>query len=1050
MSVCAACGRDNPENAAFCNGCGARLVPAAAPREQRKTVTVLFCDVTGSTAMGERLDPESLRQVMRRYFDAARRVIEHHGGTVEKFIGDAVMAVFGVPVLHEDDALRAVRAAAGLRDALAALNGELERDYGTIVTVRLGVNTGPVVTGTEERLATGDAVNLAARLEQAAAPGEIVIGPETWRLVRHTVTVEPLAPLELKGKSLPVSAYRLVEMVADARGGGARIESAMVGRATQSRMLNDAFANVVDGRSCSLFTVLGAAGVGKSRLTAEFLNGVDALKVQGRCLPYGEGITYWPVISIVKQLLDATSLTGAAALMERDLAVATAIRTLLGDLTVTTSSTEIAWAVRKLLEAAAETRPLVVVFDDVHWGEPTLFDLIEHIGDFSRDAPILVACLGRPELLDRRPGWGGGKLNATTVLLQPLNAADTETLIDELLPADSGIPVELRDRVRATAAGNPLFVEEIVAMVRDSTSHDVIVPPTIKALLAARFDQLQPDERGLLERGSIEGQSFHRGAVEAMASDERDVAGRLMTLVRKDLLRPDRPVFAGEDAFAFRHLLIRDAAYDSLPKAERAELHARFAAWLLTHGTDVEELEEIAGYHLEQAFRYRTELGPVDENARRLSAAGAAHLQSAGRRALDRGDTAAAVNLLERADLLIPEEHIEFALEKALISGLGMSGRLNDALARADRAAEQRSAAGDTVREMQARLIGALWRRSIDPELGDEDLLAQLERARPVIEASGDDSALASLELVAGEEQRYGCRFESALASLTSAMEHARRAGEPWLVTSARTFASGAVANGPTPCEEALVWLARERTESEGFLPSLALWEASTLAERGQFREARALFASTVDQLGERGLTTRVATAMQVGWHIESLAGDLVAAEHIARQGVEQLEQLGGLGWLSTQACHLAEALYALGRFDEAEQWALRGLEVGGAGDVLTQLLALEVRAKLVARRGDLGPGLRLAEQADALAKTTEAPLLKADAALALAEVQYLSGNFEEAHEHGRRAREHYERKGSTAGVAQVQRVVELWEAQPHSLAAHAQNGDVDKPDLCR
>ena len=254
------------------------LKTAAPSRAQRKTVTVLFCDVTGSTALGERLDPESLREVMRRYFDAARKVIEQHGGTVEKFIGDAVMAVFGVPVLHEDDALRAVRAAIGLRDALADLNGELERDYGTTVTVRTGVNTGPVVTGTEERLATGDAVNLAARLEQAAAPGEIVIGHETWALVRDLVTAELLAPMDLKGKSLPVSAYRLLGMAGDRVD---RAGSAMVGRSTQLRMLNDAFANVSDGRSCSMFTVLGAAGVGKSRLTTEFLDRVDATQVRG-------------------------------------------------------------------------------------------------------------------------------------------------------------------------------------------------------------------------------------------------------------------------------------------------------------------------------------------------------------------------------------------------------------------------------------------------------------------------------------------------------------------------------------------------------------------------------------------------------------------------------------------------------------------------------------------------------------------------------------------------------------------------------------------------
>ncbi len=465
MTICATCGRDNPADAGFCNGCGASLALATTPREQRKTVTVLFCDVTGSTAMGERLDPESLRQVMRRYFEAARRVIEHHGGSVEKFIGDAVMAVFGVPVLHEDDALRAVRAAVGLRDSLAALNLELERDYGTTVTLRTGVNTGQVVTGTEERLATGDAVNLAARLEQAAAPGEIVIGPETWRLVRDGVTVEPMEPLELKGKAMPVMAYRLLQVGGGALPRAAGVDAPLVGRGNQLRMLTDAFANVVGGRSCSLFTVLGTAGVGKSRMANEFLRDVDATVLSGRCLSYGEGITYWPVVSVVKQLLDHENGAGAVDLMTRDENVAAAINVMLGEQSGATSPSEIAWAVRKLLESSADAKPLVVVFDDLHWGEPALLDLIEHIGDLSRDAAILVLSLARPELLDRRPGWGGGKLNATTVLLEPLNAAETDALIAELLPDDGDLDPQVRARVRDMAAGNPLFVEEVLALI---------------------------------------------------------------------------------------------------------------------------------------------------------------------------------------------------------------------------------------------------------------------------------------------------------------------------------------------------------------------------------------------------------------------------------------------------------------------------------------------------------------------------------------------------------------------------------------------------------
>jgi class 3 adenylate cyclase/tetratricopeptide (TPR) repeat protein len=1047
VSTCANCGRENAEDAGFCNGCGKPLAAAPASREQRKTVTVLFCDVTGSTAMGERLDPESLRQIMRRYFDAARTVIEQHGGTVEKFIGDAVMAVFGVPVLHEDDALRAVRAAAGLRDALASLNSELERDYGTTVSVRTGVNTGQVVTGTEERLATGDAVNLAARLEQAAAPGEIVIGAETWRLVRDAVTVEPLAPLELKGKSLPVAAYRLVALGGEARDNGHRVGVPMVGRGTQLRMLNDAFANVVDGRSCSMFTILGAAGVGKTRLTAEFLGGIDAIQLRGRCLSYGEGITYWPVITMLKHLLGMPAGAEAAALMERDGAVATPINALLGDVAVTTSSTEIAWAVRKELEAAAETTPLVVVFEDVHWGEPTLLDLIEHIGDFSRDAPILVLCLGRPELLDRRPGWGGGKLNATTVLLEPLNAADTESLIDELIPAGGGMPSDLRDRVRATAAGNPLFVEEIVAMVRESGSHDVIVPPNIKALLAARFDQLKPEERGLLERGSIEGQSFHRGAVEDMAPEERDVADRLMTLVRKDLLRPDRPVFAGEDAFTFRHLLIRDAAYDSLPKAERAALHARFADWLIQHGSDLEELDEIAGYHLEQAYRYRAELGPVDEGARAMASAASERLQAAGRRALDRGDPRATINLLERVERLLPDGHIAFGLEEALIQAVALAGRLNDAIERADRAAARYAAAGLRIRALHAQLIGMMWRVNVDPVAYEGAMSTLVEQARPEIERSGDQSALASLEIVAGNIEHYRCRFDTALIAVTRARKHAREADDPWIANASRMLAGAQVANGSMPLDEALVWLDRDQQENRGFQPFLPVWKAFSLAYRGEFAEARSLLTGALAQMRDRGMAVFAAITMQPAWQLETLAGDLDAAEHFARQGVEELEQLGERAWLSTQECQLGAALYALGRYEESDQWAVRGTELGGADDIFTQLLGLGVRAKVLARRGDFAGAFNLAERAVQLAAATQAPNQKAEAALALGEVLSLSGDLPGALEQSGRAVALYESKGAPAGVAYARRLETMWGAASHGLGAPVERHGAETPD---
>ncbi len=625
MTVCASCGAENREGARFCDSCGGALAEAERPREQRKTVTVLFCDVIGSTARAERLDPEATRATMTRYFETARAAIERHGGTVEKFIGDAVMAVFGVPQVHEDDALRAVRAALELRDSV-----EIE--------VRIGVNTGQVVTGQGDTLVTGDPVNVAARLEQAAGIGEVLLGTDTYRLIRDAVDVELLPPLEAKGKSEPLTAYRLVAITGE-EAYIRRFDAPLVGRERESRLLAGAWERVLSERACALFTILGPAGVGKSRLAQEFLAEIDATVVSARCLSYGEGITYWPAVEIVKQLLGTEPADDPA------------VDALLGHGQAATD--EIAFGVRKLLEARAAERPLIVLLDDLHWGEPAFLDLVEQVADLSRDAPILLVCLARPELLDRRPGWSGGKLNATSVLLEPLAADETDELIDGLLdghPLDIG----LRRRIAVAAEGNPLFVEEMLAMVHERGADEVSVPPTIQALLAARLDQL-PRPSG---RRSSAARSRVRCSTAAPSRhsqpEEPTVAAHLLGLVRKELVRPSPAMLAGDDAFRFRHLLIRDAAYEALPKATRAELHERFADWMGEHGDELVELDEIIGYHLEQAARYRLELGkPAPE----LAARAAALLAATGVQALDRVDMHAAANLLTRAiELLGPDD----------------------------------------------------------------------------------------------------------------------------------------------------------------------------------------------------------------------------------------------------------------------------------------------------------------------------------------------------------------------------------------------------------
>jgi len=1025
-----------------CGYCGTALALSSPARETRKTVTILFTDVTGSTALGERLDPESLRDVMGRYFASMREVIERHGGTVEKYIGDAVMAVFGVPVVHEEDALRAVRAGAEMREALDRLNVGLRGERGVTLEARTGINTGSVVVATGgpgEAIVVGDAVNVAARLQTAAAPGEIVIGSATHELVRDAVEVGPAESLELKGKAEPVIAYRLQRVAAGIEGHRRRLDAPMVGRERELDALQQAFDRVVSGGSCQLFTVLGGAGVGKSRLVAEFLGAVRdrARVVRGRCLPYGEGITYWAVAEIVRQATGIGEADAADAERERidtfvaglpeAAAIARGLAGLIG-LEASAAQEELVWAFRRALEHLADERPLVVLIDDIHWAEPTLLDLIESVADLARDSPILLVCPARPEFLDDRPTWGGGKLNATTILLEPLAEGSAFELIDALVPGGA-LPPVVRARIADAAEGNPLYVEEFLSSLIDdgalvpdrdgwTASRDleaIAVPPTIQALLSARLDRLAPDERSVAERASVVGRVFDQPSVLALSpvDGRADVSSSLIGLVRKELIRPDRSRLDQGDSFRFRHMLIRDAAYERLPKSERAELHELFGGWVdLAAGDRRSEVEEMVGYHLEQAFRYRMELAPVDERARELARRAAQRLIAAGARALERSDIAATVNLYERgAALLDPSDPARLTILPDLARALDSSGRSDDAKACFAEAVERSEAAGDVGALAHARVQRYL---TVESDLSPSDFRRLADDCHATFERLGDDRGLAlawRLRGFASWEEGSAAGNEVALAR---ALEHARRAGSHWEESSIVLEMSIDLYFGPTPVSEAIRWcddIFEEAPADRGIEMPIAHALAHMHARLGDFELARSLAARCREIAAESGQRPWAATLTEVVADVETLAGDHAAAERILAEGCDWFVATGEPN-VTLEALH-GLANVASGRPIDVER--LAGMAAARHGQARALLEAAVAGAHLNA--GRLAEAERDARSAVDYYKTTDFITFHANSSLILGDVLRAAGRRAEADAAFQSALDLYGRKGSLVGV---------------------------------
>jgi class 3 adenylate cyclase/tetratricopeptide (TPR) repeat protein len=1017
--------------------------------EVRKTVTVLFTDVSGSTSLGESLDLEALRRVMSRYFDEMRGVIERHGGQVEKFIGDAVVAVFGVPLVREDDALRAVRAAAQMRERLGTLNEELERDRGVRIQVRTGVNTGEVMTGgtTEGVLATGDPMNVAARLEQAASPGEILLADSTYRLVKDAVAVAEAGALELKGKAQPVQAWRLVDVAKEAPGVARRLTSPIVGREKELLLLRAAFDQASTERACHLVTVIGEAGLGKSRLTLEFTGGVGdrATVARARCLAYGEGITFWPLAEAVKQASGITQEDEAGeaeakieALIAGDpdaAAVAEHVASAIGLTAAAYSIQETFWAVRRLFEAVARTRPLVVEFDDIHWGEPTFLDLLEYLAGWSTGFPILLLCMARPDLLDLRPAWGVGKPNVTSIRLDPLTAEESNSVMENLL-AGAELGPEVRVRITEAAEGNPLFVEEILRMLvdegvlqRDDGRWSAVgdlsslsIPPTVSALLDARLEGLPGEERAVLQRASIVGKVFWWGAVSELSpQEEKPIVGTLLqALVRRELIHPDRSSFTGEDAFRFGHILIRDAAYRGVPKEARANLHGQLARWLeFRAGDRVSEYEEILGYHLEQSCRYRSELGPVGNEDRKLTVEAAGWLASAGRRALARNDIPATINLLSRAAALLPaDDPARLAILSDLAMALSEAGDAQQARALFAEALDRAEASGDD----RLRAHAAMQRWIALTEGEDAEARREAEEALQVFEAAGDQRGLSRAWRVLGALDWRAGRVGAEERAIDRALRHARNAGDAREEAEIFFTLSRDLVRGPTPvdqgierCEEVLAGVGGNRA-IEGYMFHAL---AHLRARRGEFEEALSLAERFRGILRENGQMVNFWFFAEVPGDIKMLADDPYGAVEVLTEGYEHLEQMGATESLFTP--FLAEALYKNAQFEEAE----RTSELAASSDVpLARDLGKCVLSKVRARQGRLEEAERMGREAVASFEGTDFLIDHATSLMALGEVLRLAGRMEEAASVVRDALDLCERKGDTVSAGKARSAI--------------------------
>jgi DNA-binding SARP family transcriptional activator/predicted ATPase len=990
----------------------------------RRPVTVLCVALQVTPGSSAALDPEAHGVVTEHMVLSLTAVLERHGGKLAASDSEHLMGVFGVATLHEDDALRAVRASLEARDVLTAEAGTLPRHYGANLVYRFGLATGEAVVGGPGPLGfAGDVGAQAVMLANAAGPGQILISHQTEELASGAIETDAAGPDRFLLRSVHVGLRPLA----------VRVDAPLVGRGEEMRRLEAAYAQATRERVTITVTVIGEAGLGKTRLVQEFARGLgrEAHVLTGRCLHYGEGITFWPLQEVVRQagsgddsperikglLADETDATAVAEQLYRALGPGSHGRT---------AAAEIFWATRRFLEALARRRPVLAVFEDLHWAEPTFLDLLESLALQPGRSPITVVCIGRPELLDQRPAWAAESDRSVTIQLAPLGEDPAAALVDSLA-AGQHISPSTRARLIETAGGNPLYVEQLaVSLSEQSGSNNrPALPPTIQALLSARLQRLGPGASSVLVRAAIVGKDFGEREIRGLLPVEAraPLSRNLQALAAKGLVQRRPPGGSPDEEYSFRHILILEAAYRSIPKSLRAQLHHNYADWLEAIVSDpFPARSEILGFHLEQSVRYRTELWPDDPESASLSLRAAAHLETAGVAAHDRGDDVAAVNLLDRAAALLPGDDPALGrLYTSLGTALIEAGQLEKAKATLDHARRITAANDDDRQHAHARVEALLLQLKMNPNEAAMDIARALPELRREFHQSHDNLGICrTLQLEAALHWDHS-RSRAAEDAWQRAADCARTLKDRRQLADILAWLASAALWGPTPAPEGIK-RCQEYLEEIGNHPigkaGILLHLAGLYAMQDDFAAAQATLDTGKSLLETLG-PTMTAAIIQPAALIAMLAGDPAAAERYLRLEYNHLDQMGERHILSTTAAKLARAIAAQGpsRYDEAIRLIATSREAAADGDLSPQFLGQGLYARILADRGRYREAEGLARAAVGLAAQTDLLSHHADILLELAHVLAAAGQVSEAGSAATQALKLYQRKGNLPGA---------------------------------